>query len=104
MPSASSTSPRTTLAPSLTKSRPSTAPIPLAPPLINATLPASLTTNLLGSDDARGAQPLLLGVRVAELGQDLGGVLAEERRRAVHRTGRVRELDGNAERLGGPRA
>ena len=41
-PSSSRMSPSTTLAPSAANSSPSQAPIPLAPPLMNATLPWSL--------------------------------------------------------------
>ena len=41
-PSSSSTSPNATFAPSRANSRASAAPIPRAPPLTNATLPASL--------------------------------------------------------------
>src|SRR5215510_3035012 len=42
LPSASRTSPSTTFAPSFANRRPSSAPIPRAPPLISATFPSSL--------------------------------------------------------------
>src|SRR5262245_16803078 len=42
LPSASSTSPSTTFAPSFVNRRPASAPIPRAPPLISATFPSSL--------------------------------------------------------------
>ena len=45
-PSASRTSPMTTLAPSWEKRRASSAPMPLAPPLMNATFPSSLMLHL----------------------------------------------------------
>src|SRR5207248_6249351 len=46
LPSSSSTSPKTTAAPSRTNNRASVAPCPRAPPLISATLPASLAMTL----------------------------------------------------------
>src|SRR5262245_62981713 len=52
-------------------------------------------------DDTPLREGALLGVGVAELGQDLSGVLAEQRRGAIHRARRLRELDGNAEGLDG---
>src|SRR5262249_15066892 len=48
-PSASRTSPSTTLAPSWANRRASTAPMPRAPPLIKATFPANRITSLRSS-------------------------------------------------------
>src|SRR3990172_10200168 len=54
-------------------------------------------------DDAPVPEITLLALTVAQLRQDGGRVLAEERRRAIHGAGRVRELHRHAERLDGPR-
>src|SRR5262245_10855682 len=66
LPSASRTSPITTFAPSFANSRASTAPIPRAPPLISATLPASLIPSpLAGRRRSRQSIGCLVARRTA---------------------------------------
>src|SRR4051812_19122983 len=84
----------TTAAPSCAKSRASAAPIPRAPPLISATLPASRAMTLLrargenGFADQPRALVVLLGRLVAEREADvlLATLVREERlaRRELH--------------------
>src|SRR5215470_6546874 len=88
LPSASRMSPTTTRAPSRAKRIASEAPMPRAPPLISATLPASLVMLLLlGAEEAVA--------RVAQTGHDVAVVV----QMAVHRRGvdlnvRMRAVEG----------
>src|SRR5262245_18045483 len=88
LPSASSTSPNTTLAPSRTNRSASAAPWPRAPPLISATLPSSFPmSSSLSYRTVRRHQDLavpLAPLRMAERGRD---VLDR-----IHRLDRRRQL------------
>src|SRR5262249_14901592 len=90
LPSSSSPSPTTTAAPSWTNSCASTAPCPRAPPLISATLPASLPMAIssvwrCGADASprrRRGQDVALGVwsappHLTKAGSDKGGRMAQ---------------------------
>src|SRR5689334_16479682 len=73
LPSASSTSPSTTRAPSRAKRRPSAAPMPRAPPLISATFPPSLIEDS-SWPRSPGAEEAI--ARVSQAGHDVA-VLVE---------------------------
>src|SRR5207237_1712192 len=61
----------------------------------------SITSDTTNLDHAGGAQALARGGVVAELDEDLVVVLAEQRCCAIDGAGRLRQVDGHAERLDG---